>query len=240
VQFAKETFDTFWLAGQSSISEFFWDWTNRKLSFHMSGTAVVWAPGMGPPQKVEVNRQTWTNWTQEASLIYIYNLASYVVVSWAVPPTPPEQPQEQPYYVNIFSLGLDVVDLGSVSPGSTANFTITLYCNQTAKIVNVEFKAKAEWFTVLDQLPLDVVKGNSTIRASLSLPPNIQGVYSIPFSVTGMIEGTSLTANSYVKFTVGTAAQVSALDKVMGYFSDPLVILLLLLMLAVVAVSRRR
>jgi hypothetical protein len=240
VQFAKETFDTFWLAGQSSISEFFWDWTNRKLSFRMSGTAVVWAPGMGPPQKVEVNRQTWTNWTQEASLIYIYNLASYVVVSWAVPPTPPEQPQEQPYYVNIFSLGLDVVDLGSVSPGSTVNFTIVLYCNQTAKIVNVEFKAKAEWFTVLDQLPLDVVKGNSTIRASLSVPPNIQGVYSIPFSVTGMIEGTSLTANSYVKFTVGTAAQVSALDKVMGYFSDPLVILLLLLMLAVVAASRRR
>jgi hypothetical protein len=142
--------------------------------------------------------------------------------------------------MNIFSLGLDVVDLGSVSPGSTANFTIVLYCNQTAKIVNVEFKAKAEWFTVLDQLPLDVVKGNSTIRASLSVPPNIQGVYSIPFSVTGMIEGTSLTANSYVKFTVGTAAQVSALDKIMGYFSDPLVILLLLLMLAVVAASRRR
>jgi hypothetical protein len=55
-----------------------------------------------------------------------------------------------------------------------------------------------------------------------------------------MIEGTSLTANSYVKFTVGTAAQVSVLDKVMGYFSDPLVILLLLLMLAVVAASRRR
>jgi hypothetical protein len=240
VQFAKESFDTFWLAGKSTISEFFWDWTNRKLSFRMSGTAVVWAPGMGPPQKVEVNRQTWTNWTQDGALIYIYNLSSYVVVSWVVPPSPQEQPQEQPYYINIFSLGVGVVDLGSISPGSTVNFTIILYCNQTAKIVNVEFKAKAEWFTVLDQLPLDVVKGNSTIRASLCVPPNIQGVYSIPFSVTGMIEGTSLTANSYVKFTVGTAAQAGILNQIMGYFSDPLVILLLLLTLAVIAASRRR
>jgi hypothetical protein len=206
----------------------------------MSGTAVAYVPGLGSPQKVEVNRQTWGNWTYDASLLRIYNLSSYVVVSWVVPPTPPEQPQEQPYYVNIFSLGVDVVDLGSLAPGSTVNFTIALYCNQTAKIVNVEFASKAEWFKVLDQLPLDVVKGNSTIRASLSVPPNIQGVYSIPFSVTGMIEGTSLTANSYVKFTVGTAAQAGFFEQFMAYLSDPLVILLLLLTLAVVAASRRR
>jgi hypothetical protein len=240
VQFAKQGFDTLWLAGNSAISDFYWDWTNRKLSFRMSGTAVAYVPGLGSPQKVEVNRQTWGNWTYDASLLRIYNLSSYVVVSWVVPPTPPEQPQEQPYYVNIFSLGVDVVDLGSLAPGSTVNFTIALYCNQTAKIVNVEFASKAEWFKVLDQLPLDVVKGNSTIRASLSVPPNIQGVYSIPFSVTGMIEGTSLTANSYVKFTVGTAAQAGFFEQFMAYLSDPLVILLLLLTLAVVAASRRR
>jgi len=238
IQFAKEVADTCWVASQSAISSFFYDYVNRKLSFHTSAIAVVYVAGMGTPQSVQVNRKTWSDWTYSDGYIKIYNLSSYVIISWAAPPAQ-EEPQP-PQYISIFSMGVGVADLGRIEPDSTVNFTIPIHCNQTAKIVNVEFQLKSEWFTILDKLPFDITKGNSTLKVQLKTPANVQGVYSIPVSITGMIEGTSLTANSYVKFTVETARETGVLEQFLVYLGDPLIIFLILMTVLIVAASRRR
>ena len=193
---------------------------------------------MGTPQSVQVNRKTWSDWTYSDGYIKIYNLSSYVIISWAAPPAQ-EEPQPQ-QYISIFSMGVGVADLGRIEPDSTVNFTIPIHCNQTAKIVNVEFQLKSEWFTILDKLPFDITKGNSTLKVQLKTPANVQGVYSIPVSITGMIKGTSLTANSYVKFTVETARETGVLEQFLGYLGDPLVLFLILVTVLIVAASRPR
>ena len=82
---------------------------------------------MGTPQSVQVNRKTWSDWTYSDGYIKIYNLSSYVIISWAAPPAQ-EEPQPQ-QYISIFSMGVGVADLGRIEPDSTVNFTIPIHCN---------------------------------------------------------------------------------------------------------------
>ena len=57
-----------------------------------------------------------------------------------------------------------------------------------------------------------------------------------------MAEGVTLTAASYVKFTVSAAGPVglSLTEQVIGWLADPVVIFLILLTILVIAVASRR
>jgi hypothetical protein len=239
VQFAKETYDSFWVASNGQLQNVYWDWENRKLTFHTTGTAVIWTGGMGTPQKVEANRQTWSNWQYMDGFVKIYGLSSYVVVSWPIPPKP-EEPQ--PQYITMVSLSVGTVDLGTLKPGQNVTFAIPVYSNQTVKIVNAEPAFKQEWFTLLTALPLDVSsRGNNTIKFMLKIPANIYGSFNIPVEVKAAAEGTTLTATSYVKFTVSEAkAEAGLTEQIAGWLSNPTVIFLILLTVLIVAVASRR
>jgi len=241
VQFAKETYDTFWVASNGQLQNVYWDWENRKLTFHTTGTAVIWTGGMGTPQKVEVNRQTWSNWQYTNGFVKIYGLSSYVVVSWPIPPKP-QEPQAPPQYITMVSLSVGVVDLGTLKPGQNVTFAIPVSSNQTVKIVSAEPAFKQEWFTLLTALPLDVSsRGNNTIKFMLKIPANIYGSFNIPVEIKAVAEGTTLTATSYVKLTVSEAkAEAGLTEQVVGWLSDPTVIFLILLTILIVAVASRR
>jgi hypothetical protein len=241
VQFAKETYDTFWVASNGQLQNVYWDWENRKLTFHTTGTAVVWTGGMGTPQKVEVNRQTWSNWQYTDGFVKIYGLSSYVVVSWPIPPKP-QEPQAPPQYITMVSLSVGVVDLGTLKPGQNVTFAIPVSSNQTVKIVSAEPAFKQEWFTLLTALPLDVSsRGNNTIKFMLKIPANIYGSFNIPVEIKAAAEGTTLTATSYVKFTVSEAkAEAGLTEQIVGWLSDPTVLFLILLTILIVAVASRR
>jgi hypothetical protein len=241
VQFAKETYDTFWVASNGQLQNVFWDWENRKLTFHTTGTAVVWTGGMGTPQKVEVNRQTWSNWQYTDGFVKIYGLSSYVVISWPIPPKP-QEPQAPPQYITMVSLSVGVVDLGTLKPGQNVTFAIPVSSNQTVKIVSAEPAFKQEWFTLLTALPLDVSShGNNTVKFMLKIPANIYGSFNIPVEIKATAEGATLTATSYVKFTVSEAkAEAGLTEQIIGWLSDPTVIFLILLTVLIVAVASRR
>jgi len=241
VQFAKETYDTFWVASNGQLQNVYWDWENRKLTFHTTGTAVIWTGGMGTPQKVEVNRQTWSNWQYTNGFVKIYGLSSYVVVSWPIPPKP-QEPQAPPQYITMVSLSVGVVDLGTLKPGQNVTFAIPVSSNQTVKIVSAEPAFKQEWFTLLTALPFDVSsRGNNTIKFMLKIPANIYGSFNIPVEIKAVAEGTTLTATSYVKLTVSEAkAEAGLTEQVVGWLSDPTVIFLILLTILIVAVASRR
>jgi hypothetical protein len=113
------------------------------------------------------------------------------------------------------------------APGQNVTFAIPVYSNQTVKIVNAEPAFKQEWFTLLTALPLDVSsRGNNTIKFMLKIPANIYGSFNIPVEVKAAAEGTTLTATSYVKFTVSEAkAEAGLTEQIAGWLSNPTVII---------------
>ncbi|MEM3134072.1 MAG: hypothetical protein QXR32_07900, partial [Candidatus Caldarchaeum sp.] len=240
VQFAKESADAISVSAKAPISNFVFDVVNRKLSFHTSGTAVCFLDGMGRPQRVEVNRVVWSNWVyRDDGTLIIYGLSSYVVVSWPLPQAPPEQPQQPPQYITMVSLNVRSVDLGVLAPGQTVNFTISVSCNGSASIVGLEFLLKPEWFTLRTKLPITASKGTVDLAVSLAVPSNVQGKFSVPFKLTAAVEGSTISANGLVNFTVREAAE-GVEGAILAYLFDPLTIIIVLLTVLVLAAALRR
>ncbi|MEM3875277.1 MAG: DUF2341 domain-containing protein [Candidatus Bathyarchaeia archaeon] len=241
VQFAKESADTISVSAKAPISNFVFDVVNRKLSFHTSGTAVCHLDGMGRPQKVEVNRAVWEDWVyrDEGNILIIYGLSSYVVVSWPLPPAQPEQPQQPPQYIAMVSLSVRSVDLGVLAPGQTVNFTISVSCNGSASIVGLEFLLKPEWFALKTKLPVTASKGTVELAVELAVPSNVQGKFSVPFKLTAAIEGSTISANGLVNFTVRKPSE-GVEGAILAYMADPITIIIVLLTVLVLAAALRR
>lgn len=241
VYYEKEAIGSFKVESLNPITDAMWDPLNAKFSFRTSGTAIVTVGGYGEPLNVEVNRQLWTNWSYENGKVIIRNLASYVIISWSIQTKPEEeQPTTEPFTQTMGYLKVDSPNLGTLAPGTAKEFMITItFGSSSINITKVEFKLKAEWFTLLETFPKQASGGSTTIKAKVTVPDDVQGFYQVPFTVYASAGTIALTANGNVLFTVARAGEGWA-NMLMNTLTDPLFLIMFMLALLVIAASRRR
>lgn len=156
------------------------------------------------------------------------------------PPTPtPPPPTQLPY------LRAQSVFLGEVQQGSTNSFNVNVQFDlDVISVTKVEFQTYAHWFKVTTPLPVTASRGAeqigvAQINAEVTVPSNIQGLVSVPFTVTVQTanQSATLTTSNYVTMTViqplrgglGLAEQLTSLyEWLRRLFGDPLILAILL------------
>jgi len=86
VAYEKEFVNPFTVKAEAPITETNWDDVNRELTFDSCGTVKVDVGDWGQPLRIEVNGETYTDWTYnpDARRVTINNLASQVKMVWTV------------------------------------------------------------------------------------------------------------------------------------------------------------